>query len=244
MFGLILGLTLLVSGGVLATGQYYRMNAYESTTGTVESASIDTVAVNTAYSPNVSYSYTVDGQRYSGENVAAGITIVTGNRERLESIVASARDGTMTVYYNPGNPSDAHLLPRYNFFPGGFLLVCGLFVVTDTLTPDLRVVRFLTSLFPITTLEQVPGVEVTTVTNAPDDPTAILENQQAWTVGERAPVREPAVPAVWLFSYLLMVDITIVYFWTSNWPYSSTSVLTVFVVVAGVMRLAFLNLVE
>lgn len=244
VFGLILGLTLLVSGGVLAAGQYYRINGYESTTGTMETAEIDTIAVNMSYSPNVMYTYTVDGEQYRSDNVAAGTIIATGNRERLASIIATGENGTTTVYYNPGNPADAHLHPRYNFFPGGLLLVVGVFVMTDTLTPNPRAVRVFTSLFPISTLEQMPGVEVTTIGHAPDDPTAILENQQTWTTGEQAPIRGKAVPAVWFLSCLFMFDITLLYFWTSNWPYGNLSLLTVFAIVGGVMRLAFLHLVE
>lgn len=241
--GLIIGLTLLVSGGVLAASQYYRISGYESTTGTMERAEIETIAENAAYSPDVTYTYTVDGDRYTGENVAAGTGIITGNRQRLDAVIPPSA-GTATVYYDPQNPADAHLLPRYNFFPGGVLLVCGLFVLADTLTPKLRVVSTLTSLFPIDLLERVPGVEPRTVGHAPDDPTAILENQRSWTHGEQAPIRGGAVPAVWLLSYLLMGDLTIAYFWLSSWPYDLSGVLTPIVVVAGIMRLGFARLLD
>ncbi|MDS0281948.1 DUF3592 domain-containing protein [Haloarcula onubensis] len=242
-FGLIVGLTLLVSGGVLAAGQVYRLNEYESTTATMETARIETIAADAAYSPDVTYSYTVDGQRYYGENVAAGTGIVTGNREKLDAVLPPSA-GTVTVYYNPGSPDDAYLLRRYNFFPGGVLLVFGLFVLTDTLTPNLRVVRFLSSLFPIDLLERMPGVEPRTVAHAPDDPTAILENRQTWTGQGRAPIRGGAVPAVWLLCYLLMADLTIAYFWFSGWPYDLWGVLTPFVVAAGVLRLGFARLLD
>lgn len=242
-FGLIIGLTLLVAGGVLAAGQYYRISGYESTTGTVEHAEIETIAADAAYSPDVTYTYTVDGERYSGDNVAAGTGIATGNRERLDSLLPPTT-GTATVYYDPGHPANAHLLPRYNFFPGGVLLVCGLFVLTDTLTPRLRVVSALTSLFPIDLLERVPGVEPRTVAHAPDDPTAILETQRSWSGEEQAPVRGGAVPAVWFLCYLFMADVTIVYFWTSGWPYDLWGVLTPIFVVAGVMRLGFARLLD
>lgn len=241
--GLIIGLTLLVSGGVLAAGQYHRISGYDSTTATMERAEIETIAVNAAYSPDVAYTYTVDGERYTGDNVAAGTGIVTGNRERLESVL-EASAGTTTVYYDPENPADAHLVPRYNFFPGGVLLVCGLLVLTDTLTPKLRAVSALTSLFPIDLLERVPGVEVRTVAHAPDDPTAILATQQTWTGGALAPIRGGAVPAVWLLCYLFVTDITIVYFWFSSWPYDLWGVLTPFVAVAGIFRLGFARLLD
>ncbi|MBX0287064.1 DUF3592 domain-containing protein [Halomicroarcula sp. F28] len=243
VFGLIVGLALLVSGGVLAASQYHHISGYESTTATVERAQVEVVAVDAAYAPDVTYTYTVDGTRYTGDNVAAGTGIITGNREKLESVLASSA-GTTTVYYDPGNPGNAHLLPRYNFFPGGVLLVSGLFVLTDTLTPKLRFVRTLSSLFPIDLLERMPGVEPRTVAHAPDDPTAILENQQRWSGGGEAPIRGGAVPAVWLLCYLLMADIAIGYFWVSGWPYDLWGVLTPLVVVAGVMRLGFVTLLD
>jgi len=236
--GLILGLALLVSGGVLAAAQYHRLSGYGSTTATVDRAQVETLIANSRYAPNVTYTYTVDGERYRGDNVAAGTTIITGNREKLESVLASSA-GTATVYYDPENPGDAHLLQRYNFFPGGFLLVCGLFVLTDTLTPKLRTVRTLTAWIPIETLERVPGVEPRTVAHAPDDPTAILETQQRWTGGEQTPVRGGAVPAVWLLCYLFMTDLALAYFWLSQWPYGVLAVLTLMAVLAGVMRLVF-----
>lgn len=243
MFGLIIGLTLLVSGGVLAASQYHRISGYESTTGTIERAQIQIIAVDAAYAPDVTYRYTVDGERYYGENVAAGTGIITGNREKLESVLPPTA-GTTTVYYDPRNPGNAYLHPRYNFFPGGVLLVSGLFVLTDTLTPKLRFVRSLTSLFPIDLLERMPGVEPRTVAHAPDDPTAILENQQRWSGGGEAPIRGGAVPAVWFLCYLFMADVTIAYFWLSNWPYDLWGVLTPLVVAAGVMRLGFANLLD
>ena len=244
MLGLIVALTLLLSGGVLAAGQHHRLSGYESTTGTMETARIDTLAVETAYAPDVTYTYTVDGERYYGENVASGMTIVTGNREKLESVLAVGQTGTRTVYYDPGNPDDAHLLHHYRFFPGAFLLVCGLLVLTDTITPNLRLVRFLTSWIPIETLERMPGVEPRTVTHAPDDPTAILENQRTWTEGERAPIRGGAVPAVWLLCYLFMTDLSVADFWLVSWPYDLWVVFTLFGVFAGCMRLTFSRLLD
>lgn len=244
VLGLLIALALLVSGVALAAGQHHRLSGYESTTGTLETARVETLAVNTAYSPDVTYTYTVDGERYSAENVASGTTLITGDREKLESVLAVRQAGPATVYYDPGNPSDAHLLHHYRFFPGAFLLVCGLLVLTDTLTPNLRLVRFLTSWVPIERLERVPGVEPRTVAHAPDDPTAILENKQTWTEGERAPIRGGAVPAVWLLCYLFMADLALAYFWLASWPYDLWVVVTLFAVFAGCMRLLFSRLLD
>jgi hypothetical protein len=124
------------------------------------------------------------------------------------------------------------------------VLVCGLLVLTDTLTPNPRFVRFLTTLLPIATLERMPGVEPRTVPHAPDDPTAILENQQRWTDGEQAPIRGGAVPAVWLLCYLFMTDLAIAYFWLADWPYDFWVVVTMIGVFAGVMRLVFSQLLD
>ena len=63
--GLSIGLTLLVADAMLTAGQYHRLSGCESTTATIKRAQIETIAVNAAYAPDVTYSYTVD-------SVAAG----------------------------------------------------------------------------------------------------------------------------------------------------------------------------
>ena len=264
VLGLVVALTLLVSGGVLATGQYYRVSGYESTTATVERAGIqpqyttgfDSSGANTTadqgvqqpefglrdvvYRPNVTYTYRVDGERYTGENVALGTDIVTDNRSDVASLLPVRRAGaTTTVYYDPDDPDDAHLLRRYSFFPGGLLLVAGLLVLTDTLTPNLRFVRFLSGKVPFATLERVPGVERTALSEFSDDPTAILDSLDRWEGTGQSPIRERASPAVWALCYLLIADLAIVYFALSSRPYDLWALVPFFAVGTGFMRLAF-----
>ena len=265
--GLVIALALLVSGGALVAGQYHRISGYESTTATVEQAQIqlqDPGGHNSSqattdqqvqltraglrpvlYTPNVTYTYTVDGERYTGENVAFGTDIVTDNRSRAATLLPAGRAGaTTTVYYDPQDPGDAHLLQRYRFFPGGILLVAGLLVLTDTLTPNPRFVRFLTGKIPFATLERVPAVERTALTDPSDDPTAVLEGLRAWGGAEPAPIRAAASPAVWVLCYLFLVDIGIGYFALSSRPYDIWATVPLFAAAAGFLRMGFLGLVD
>ncbi|MFC6756936.1 MULTISPECIES: DUF3592 domain-containing protein [Haloarcula] len=267
VLGLVVALTLLVSGGVLATGQYYRLSGYESTTATMERAQVQPQYTdgfdpgqanattdqgaqqpefglrNVVYRPNVTYNYTVDGERYTGENVAAGTDIATDNRSDAAALLPARRAGaTTTVYYDPEDPDDAHLLHRYRFFPGGLLLVAGLLVLTDTLTPNLRFVRFLTDKIPFATLERVPGVKRTALSEFSDDPTAILDSLDRWEGTEPAPIRSSASSAVWMLCYLFIADLAIVYFALSSRPYDLWAMVPFFAVATGVMRLGFRRL--
>jgi len=269
VFGLIVALTLLVSGGVLATGHHYRLSGYESTTATMERVQIQPQYTggfdsnranstadrgahqpelglsNVVYRPNVTYRYTVDGEQYTGENVAFGTDIVTDNRSEVATLLPARRAGaTTTVYYDPDAPDDAHLLHRYRFFPGGILLVAGLLVLTDTLTPNLRFVSFLTGKIPFATLERVPAVERTALTDPSADPTAVLEGLRTWERTEQAPIRSSASPAVWVLCYLLLVDLAIGYYVLSSRPYDFWATVPLFAAAAGFMRLAFLGLVD
>ena len=260
VLGLAIALTLLASGGVLVAGQYYEFSRYEATTGTMESAGIQQDTAygpslteqgeqnqtdgirRIVYSPDVTYSYRVDGERYMGADVAAGTDIVTDNRSDVATLLPARRPGeTTTVYYDPANPDDSHLLHRYRFFPGGLLLVAGLLVLTDTLT-NLRFVRFLTGQMPFAALERVPGVERTALSEFSDDPTAILDSLERWKGREPAPIRERASPAVWVLCYLIIADLAIVYFALSSRPYDLWATVPFFAVATGFMRLGFRHL--
>jgi len=258
--GLLIALALLVSGGALVAGQYYRLSGYEATTGTVESTGVEQDTAygpspvgeesqddlegvkHYTYSPDISYSYSVDGERYTSSKVATGTDIVSAKRSDVMGILPARQPGsTATVYYNPDDPSDAHLLQRYRFFPAGLLLAAGLLVLTDTLTPNLKLVNFLTSRVPFATLERVPGVEQTALSNFPDDPTAILDSLRRWEGSEPAPIRAAASPAVWMLCYLFLVDIVIGYVVLSRRPYEIWVMVPLFGAAIGVMRLTFLG---
>jgi len=262
VLGSLIALALLVSGGVLVAGQCYRLSGYETTTGTMESTGVERGTAygpappgeeqddlngvrHYTYSPDISYSYSVDGERYTGSKFATGTAIVTANRTAVTAIFPARQPGaTATVYYDPDDPSDAHLLQRYRFFPAGVLLAAGLLVLADTLTPNLKFVNFITDRVPFATLERVPGVERTALSNFPEDPTAILDSLRQWEGGEPAPIRAAASPAVWLLCYLLLVDIVIGYLALSNPPYDRWAVLPLFAAAIGGMRMAFLRLLD
>jgi len=250
---LLFALALVVGGGVLAAAQFERLAAYESTTGTVQTDDIEVVANDTfdgatgapqtLYGPNVSYTYTVDGQRYTGGNVAAGTDMVMDNRDKLTAALSSVDPGLTTVYYHPENPGDAHLLRHVDFAPGGLLMVVGLLAVADTLTPKPRIIRLITSLVPIETLERLPVVNDPAMAQAVDDPMAVLSAKQTWTGTDAAPFRGGAGDAVWLFCYLLITDLVVAYYLLSQPPYDLWAVAAVLVVFTGLARLGFKRVV-
>ena len=263
VLGLLIALALLVSGGALLAGQYYRFSGYESTTGTVDSTGIqrDTAygpnpggaeaqdnldgVRHYIYSPEVTYSYSVGGERYTGTRVAAGMDIVVDKRSDAAAILPARQPGaTATVHYDPGDPDDAYLLKRYRFFPAGLLLAAGLLVLTDTLTPNLRFVGFLTDRVPFATLERVPGVERTALSDISDEPTAVLDSLRRWEGTEPAPIRSRASPAVWVLCYLFLIDSAIVYFALSSRPYDVWATVPLFAAAAGFMRMGFLRLLD
>lgn len=270
VLGLLIALALLSSGGALVAGQYYQFSEYEATTGTIESAGTEQDTAygpnppdpgeqvqdaqdeeeagavrHFVYSPKATYNYSVGGERYTSTKVVAGRRIVAENRSAVLSVLPARQAGaTATVYYHPDDPGDAHLLRRYRFFPAGLLLAAGLLVLTDTLTANLRFVTFLKNRMPIATLERVPGVERTALSNFPDDPTAILDALRRWAGTEPPPIRSGASPAVWALCYLFLLDIAIVYFALSGWPYDPWATVPVFAAAAGFMRMGFLRLVD
>jgi len=263
VLGVLIALALLVAGGALLAGQYYRFSGYESTTGTVDSAGIQRDIVygpnpggpeaqddlegvkHYIYSPAITYNYSVDGERHTGSNVAAVGDIALENRSDAAAILPVRQPGaTATVYYDPGDPTDAHLLQRYRFFPAGLLLAAGLLVLTDTLTPNLRFVGFLTDRVPFAMLERVPGVKRTALSDISDDPTAVLDSLRRWEGTKPAPIRSRASPAVWALCYLLLIDTALVYFALSSRPYDVWAVIPLFAAAAGFMRMGFLRLLD
>lgn len=255
---LLVAAVLLLTGGVLAAVQFEALGDYESTTGTVETVDIDTVANGTVepdlanltrageqlYEPDVTYTYTVEGATYTGANVAYGTKMLMGDRGKLSAALAGVQPGATTVYYDPENPADAHLLQRLDFFPAGVLLLCGLLAVADALTPRPRVLQALTALFPIATLGQVPGVEQRPVPGDAEDPTEILTAKRTWAGTDPAPFSGDAGAAIWLLCYLCIVDLVIAYFLLSSPPYDLWVVAAGFVVVAGLARLGFRRVLE
>ena len=256
--GIIVGLTLIVAGGTLAAAQYDSLAEYESTTATVQTAGIEPLPNDTfqqdfsaltragerIYVPNVTYTYTVDGERYTGTNVAAGTDIAMGDRDKITAALAGVQRGPATVYYHPSEPADSHLLRHLEFFPAGVLLLCGFLVTTDALTPRPRLTRALAALFPLETLERLPGVDSNTATGDVGDPTEILTAKRAWAGTDPAPFRGRAGAAIWLLCYLLITDIIVAYFLLSSPPYDLWAVAAAGVVFAGLARLGFSRVID
>lgn len=257
MLAVLVGAALLLSGGLLGTVQYAALADYESTTGTVERATIENYSAEgasglsliarsgeTLYVPNVSYTYTVDGETYTGRTVASRTDMVMGDRTKLSAALATVEPGTRTVYYHPSEPADAHLLQSLAFFPAGMLALCGLLAIADGLTPRVRLVRLLTALFPLETLEQLPGVDTTPATGFVENPTEILTAKRTWAGVDPAPFRGSASVAVWLLCYLFITDLIVAYFLVSSPPYDLWAVAAAAVVVAGVARLGFSRVLD
>lgn len=256
LLAVLVGATLLLSGGLLGTAQYAMLSGYESTTGTVERANIDIIPYEVfrpnattgslgdqeLYAPNVTYTYTVDGETYTGENVAPGTDMVMGDRGRLAGALGGVERGMRTVYYHPDEPADAHLLPRLAFFPAGVLALCGLLVIADSLTPRARVVRLVTAWIPLDTLARLPGSDAAAAIDAAEDPTAILSARRVWAGIDPAPFRGAAGTAVWLLCYLCITDLALAYFLLSSPPYDLSVTAALGVVVAGLARLGFSRL--
>jgi len=258
LIGVLVGLVLLVSGGALGAVEYATLADYEATTGTVEHAGIDNASQNSSrdtlpvngigearvYSPNVSYTYTVDGETYTGSNVATGTEMMMADRNRLDAVLESVRPGSQTVYYNPANPTDAHLMQRLPFFPAGLLALCGFLAVTDSLTTRMRLIRLITSWVPLTTLERVPGVETAMPTGAIEDPTAILTAKRTWAGTDLAPFRGRSAAAIWVLCYLFIIDIILAYFLLSAPPYDIWAALAALVVPVGFARLGYTHILD
>jgi len=254
--GVLVGLALLVSGGLLGAVQYAALAEYEPTTGTVEHARIDVVSNDTfgsnisldgapdgrLYEPNVTYSYTVDGETYTGMNVASRTGMTMSDRDKLAAILTPISPGGQTVYYDPANPGDAHLLQHLDFFPAGVLMLFGVLVVADAITPRARLVRLVTAWVPLASLERLPGV--TPPADTVDDPMAILTAKRAWDGVDAAPFRGRASDAIWVFCLLLIVDIVVAYFLLSEQPYDLWALAAALVVPVGLARLGFARFVD
>jgi len=250
---LLVAITLLVSGGVLAGMDIARLADYETTTGTVETKQIEQVPNESAapavtvfredsdqlYAPNVTYTYTVGGERYTGENVAAGTQIVRDSRNTTVATVTAISPGPTTVYYDSDNPGDAHLLPRFDYFPAGFLLLCGFLIMADTLTPRLRFIRLFSTWIPVQSLERLPGVAAHEPVGNADNPTKILESKQTWAGTDPAPFQGDTAFAVWLFAFLCITDTLVAYYLLSSPPYDTWAAATALMALSGFATLVF-----
>lgn len=117
---LVVGLAMVGFGGYMWLEQGERIRDYESTEATVLSSSVGSGSdVGDDYI-DVTYEYTVDGQTYRSSNVEPGAGRGSMSRTRVEEFVENHPEGsTLTIYYDPEDPSNAYVLQERNLaFPG------------------------------------------------------------------------------------------------------------------------------
>jgi hypothetical protein len=115
---LVLGLATAGFGGYMWTEQSERINSYETTEATVLSSEVEEDVRNDPdggterrYYPDVTYEYTVDGETYENSNVMPGPGRSSSGQNRAQNIVENHPEGeTVTVHYDPENPSNSFLV--------------------------------------------------------------------------------------------------------------------------------------
>ncbi|MBP2251099.1 hypothetical protein J2754_001420 [Halarchaeum solikamskense] len=143
-------LALFVGGAGYVVHQYQYVDATETTQGTVLTAQVDEytrvggihLTGNTAYDANLTYAYTVGGERFVSHAVFAGPYTSLGNGRHTASVVNRYREGgSVTVHYAPNDPSSSFVVARYGFVPGFLAMALALFLAADFLTPGSRWLR-------------------------------------------------------------------------------------------------------
>jgi hypothetical protein len=110
---------------------------WPATEGTVTSSEVrDTSdAESDSYSPKVTYEYQVDEVRYENDTISFGQNAY-GSRRKAEGIAAGYPAGShVTVYYEPGDPSNAVLEPGAD--AGSFIVLAigALFTLIGLIVP-------------------------------------------------------------------------------------------------------------
>ncbi len=143
--GLISALVLLVGLALLAFAGWQYQRAQQSRTwptvpGTVEATWIreDTTEEEIHYFPGLRYTYQVAGERYQGTRIRFGSDISFDTRTEAKAFLARYPEGgSVTVHYNPADPSDAVLEPTAHrlgilTLVGGLLTLGGLWSLWNT----------------------------------------------------------------------------------------------------------------
>lgn len=225
----VVALALLMSGAVLGLMQLQSARNFRSTTGTVTTAEMDTYdsgvgartsGETTFYQPNVTYTYTVDAETYTADNIAFGTEIDTNSQGRAVDVLSKFGAGeSVTVYYDPANPEHAYLIPRLDFLPAGALMIGGLLLFADALTPWSSVSRAVLARIPLT---MHLGSRFSTESPravSPENPTAILEARETLDAPRTAPLWGTHASAVWLACGVSIALIVLGYLLVSHPPY-------------------------
>lgn len=112
---LVLGLPFAALGGYMWMEQTERIDSYETTEATVVSSTVGVSpgGDDTTYYPDVTYEYTVGGQTYESTNVLPGAGRTSRSGDWARTVVEDHPEGeTVTVHYDPADPSNAFLVPR------------------------------------------------------------------------------------------------------------------------------------
>ncbi|KTG08380.1 hypothetical protein AUR64_19300 [Haloprofundus marisrubri] len=151
---LFFAVVLVVGGGAWVVDQQLTADSFAETTGTVESAQLDSHEDTSArisiwgdreYEPNVTYTYTVDGQQHRNDRVSYRGDTESNMQWRISSLVSDYSSGAeTTVHYNPDDPSTSYLREQFSFLPYVPLLL-GLLVGAEYLTPGTYWIRRLRS---------------------------------------------------------------------------------------------------
>ncbi|GGK55668.1 DUF3592 domain-containing protein [Haloarcula sebkhae] len=252
---LLLALALLASGTILGVSQYRTATSYAATTGTVESAQMDsyteisrpTLGGNRNFRPNVTYTYRVEDRTYTGRDIAFGTDTDTNQRDRATRVLSNYDEGSsVTVRYDPDSPGVAYLAQRFDFFPAGVLIALGLLLLGDALTPRTRWLRFVLSKVPLNQTERGPLSTPDTDDGVPDDPTRILDRGDA-AAGESeggdsdsdAPVGSRWAVVLWMLCGLAALGTVGIYLAVSKPPHDLTAYATAIVTVVGFGRFAY-----
>lgn len=207
LVGVLLAVLLLGVGTADVVSQYDRVNTAATTTGTVQTASVEEDSLDIPqlindefYRTNLTYTYTVDGERYTGQGPfpawASGTeraTVVTV--ERFES------GERVTVSYRPADPSESYLVGRYALFPGFAALIVAPYLLAVLTTPGFR-------------LETILDVALRGVTDQPAHRTPKLADPVDTTTGdgvEWLPLTGTAEWVVWGTATLAALAVVAVY---------------------------------
>ena len=150
-----LAVAALLVGTAFVAGEYRTATNAVETTGTIETTEIEryqrarpALWGRYEYEANVSYRYTVDGERFRSNEVFLGAYGSTNSGRRTAEAAADYADSeAVTVHYLPGTPERSYLIPRYSFLPGYALVVFGLLLGGEWLTPGAWLVEWLRDRF-------------------------------------------------------------------------------------------------
>ena len=129
---LVVGLVAGVAGGTHVLQHNLAVQENHPSDATVESTGVDRRIIENddgpddyEYRPVVEYTYTVDGETYTNDNVFPGsFRRWSDSRSWAESVASDYRAGqSVTAQYNPHDQSEAYI--RNDGWPGGWLITVG-----------------------------------------------------------------------------------------------------------------------